>query len=117
MECEHCGFEAKSPAGLASHRRSKHPGDRGTSNLAAVEAMLTELRRMGRLADVDVAKVQALRSMAQALDDNPFNSQMWKHYWEAIEAVCEADDDADDRLAAAVAQIRGATEMGDSPPS
>jgi len=72
---------------------------------------------MGRFADVDAARVQALRSMAQALDENPFSSQMWREYRESLSEVLGADDDADDSLAAALAQIAGAAEVGDTPPA
>lgn len=116
VQCDECSFEAKTAQGLSSHRRARH-GRRQTSgaNAAAMESTLTELRRLGRFEDVDAARVQALRSMAAALDDNPYNSQMWREYREALNEVLKADDDADDGLAAALAQIRGAAEMGDSP--
>lgn len=55
---------------------------------------------MGRLEKVDAARVQALRSMAVALDLNPFNSQMWHEYWAAIGELTADDSgsDAVDRL-------------------
>lgn len=64
-----------------------------TTNAAAIEVTLAELGRMGRLEEVDAARVQALRSMAAALDENPFNSQMWREYLEAIEGLVADDDD------------------------
>lgn len=95
MECDECGFKAKSGAGLALHRRRRHPeltGSRGL-NAQAIEETLAELRRMGRLEKVDAARTQALRSMAAALDENPFNSQMWREYREAIEGLTAHDGD------------------------
>lgn len=112
--CE-CGFKAKSPAGLASHRRSKKcqkPVESSGPMLAAMSRTLTELDRLGRFEDVDAARVESLRQIAAALDANPFNSQMWRELREALNEVTRADDDADDALAAALAQIAGATSMG-----
>jgi len=62
-------------------------------NAKAMEVTLTALEEMGRLEDVDAARVQALRSMAAALDAKPFNSQMWREYREALEAVLNDDSD------------------------
>lgn len=92
--CDECGFEARSPRGLAAHRRAKHPSDERGPNLAAVELTLGELRRMGRLEQVDEARVQAVRSMAWALDEQPFNSQMWREYREALERLTADGDDS-----------------------
>lgn len=68
------------------------------TNVAAIEVTLAELVRMGRLEDVDAARVQALRSIAAALDENPFNSQMWREYREAIEGLTADDGDRDDSI-------------------
>lgn len=101
MECPDCGFDAKSGAGLASHRRFKHPKRPSSGpNVEALCETLDELERIGRLEKVDAAKVQAVKSMAQALDDNPFNANMWREYGAALERLVD-DDDADrsvDRL-------------------
>lgn len=64
------------------------------TNLEAVESTLAELYRMGRLEVVDAAKVQAVRSMAQSLDEKPFNSQMFHEYLAALEGLT-ADGDSD----------------------
>lgn len=113
MDCQDCSFNAKSPAGLASHRRARHP-EAPPSMQRAMERTLAELDRLGRFEEVDAARVQALRSMAVALDANPFNSQMWKELRESLNEVTRADDEADDGLAAALAQIAGAASLGDS---
>lgn len=108
-----CGFEAKSPAGLASHRRKCETQPVTTAPMStAMERTLTELHRLGRFEDVDAARIESLRQIAAALDANPFNSQMWRELREALDEVTRADDDADDALAAALAQISGATSMG-----
>lgn len=64
------------------------------SNVEAVEKTLAELERMGRLADVDAARVEAVRSMAASLDVKPFNSQMFHEYLAALEGLT-ADGDSD----------------------
>jgi hypothetical protein len=100
MRCSDCPFEAKSRAGLAAHRRRRHPESLpgpGGPNVRAIVVTLGELRRMGRLEKVDEARVQALRSMAEALDQNPFNSQMWREYREALEGLT-ADDSSSDAV-------------------
>lgn len=99
MDCDDCDFVAKNARGLALHRRAKHPDGAPTSNLSAVEQTLEALRSAGRLEPVDAAHVQALRSMAAALDANPFNSQMWKEYREAIGEL-RADDGDDGEVQA-----------------
>lgn len=106
MECNDCGFTAKSQPGLASHRRAKHPAADGGVNARAAEATLAELDRMGRLEKVDTARVQAVRSMAAALDVNPFNSQMWREYREALERLT-ADDDDDGAAEELLAELSG----------
>ncbi len=113
--CDRCEFEAKTSQGLSSHRRSKHR-DLGESvsgpMVRAMGQTLTELDRLGRFEEIDAARVQALRSMAVALDVDPFSSQMWRELRESLKEVMKADDDADDRVAAALAEIAGAASMG-----
>lgn len=112
--CLVCGFEAKNGAGLSAHRRAKH-GRRQGPNRRAAEETLAELRRMGRLEEIDAARVQTIRSIADALDVDDTNAQLWRTYREAIEDLMRADDDADDALTKALAEIAGATAMGDPP--
>ena len=113
-----CGFSAKSSAGLSSHARSKGcvaEVEQTVSTMAvAMERTLVELDRLGRFEEIDTARIQSLRSMAVALDANPFNSQMWRELRESLNEVTKADDDADDSLAAALAQIAGAASVGDT---
>lgn len=111
VDCPTCGFEAKTPGGLKVHQRRKHKDEVpvGSVNVAALETTLAELERLGRFEKVDAAQVQAVRSIAAAVDVDPFNAQMWRQYREALEDLMRADDDADDSLAAALAEIRGAT--------
>jgi phage tail sheath protein FI len=97
MQCSECPFSAKSRAGLAAHKRRAHPESLAATgpNATAIDVTLAELRRMGRLEKIDEARVQALRSMAVALDQNPFNSQMWREYREAIEGLTADDSNTD----------------------
>lgn len=94
MDCPDCAFVAKSRSGLAAHRRRAHVDASAPAgaNALAIGTTLAELRRMGRLEKINAAQVQALRSMAEALDQNPFNSQMWKEYREAIGGLTASDD-------------------------
>ena len=112
MDCDECGYTAKNRAGLASHKRKHAKSDPEGSMVSAMETTLAELKRLGRFETVDEARVQSLRSMAVALDANPFNSQMWKELRESLNEVLEADEDADDSLAAALAQVSSGATLG-----
>jgi hypothetical protein len=72
------------------------------SNVEAMEKTLAALEIAGRIDEVDAARVQALRSMAEALDAKPFNSQMWREYRESLEGLTAsgADDGAIEALLA-----------------
>ena len=84
-----------------------------TTNRGQLEQTLKELRRLGRIEKVDAAGVQALRSMALALDGDPSNAALWRQYREALRELTADDSDgsADAALAALYAEVR------DSPPS
>lgn len=110
--CEDCGFEAKTGGGLSAHRRTKH-GASNRANVAAIEKTIGALEAAGRIEPVDAARVQLLRSLAKAVDDDPLNGSLWRQYHAALDDLMKADDDADDALAAAVAAIRGSTQVGD----
>jgi hypothetical protein len=85
------------------------------ANVAALNETLSVLAELGRLDRVDAAVVQALRSMAEALDMDPSNAALWGRYLGALGVLLEADGDADSDLAAALAEIRGATQVGNPP--
>jgi hypothetical protein len=84
-----------------------------TTNRGQLEQTLKELRRLGRVEKIDAAAVQALRSMAGALDADPSNAALWRQYREALRELAADDGDstADDALAGLFA------EVGDPPPS
>lgn len=102
MICDDCGVEVKSARGLAQHRRAKHPT--AITNVEAVEQTLQELRRLGRLEDIDAARVQAVRTMASSLDLKPFNSQMFHEYLAALEELT-TDGDSDGSVEALLAEL------------
>lgn len=81
-------------------------------NRKAAEKMLKILGDLGRIEDVDSARVQIVRSLADALDADSSNAQMWRTYRESIEDMMKADERADSSLEAALAEIRSAGPMG-----
>lgn len=81
-----------------------------TTNGGQIEQTLKALRGMGRLEKVDAAAVQALRSMARALDDNPQNAALWRQYREALRELTADDDNGsvDEALAGLFTEVRDA---------
>jgi hypothetical protein len=83
------------------------------ANSEALDQTLAALRDLGRIDRVDSALVQALKSMADSLDHDPSNAALWGRYLGALNNLLGADGDADSGFADALAEIRGATEVGD----
>lgn len=83
-----------------------------TTNRGQLEQTLKELRRLGRIEKVDAAAVQALRSMAFALDADPSGAALWRQYREALRELTA--DDSDGTADAALAELF--PEVRDSPP-
>lgn len=83
------------------------------TNAVALEETLQCLTDSGHIETVDAAAVQALRSMAATLDDDPSKAALWREYLDALSEVRRADDTADSGLADALAKIRGAAPVGD----
>lgn len=83
-------------------------------NAAALEVTLAELRRAGRLEAVDEARVQAVRSIAAALDVRPFNAQLWKEYREGLRGLMDDGDD-DGTLDELLEHLR--SPVRDTPPA
>jgi hypothetical protein len=84
------------------------------ANSEALDQTLAALRDLGRIDRVDSALIQALKSMADSLDRDPSNAALWGRYLGALGDLLGADSDADSGFADALAEIRGATEVGDS---
>lgn len=77
---------------IAAIRKSVD-GAAGT-NREALDETIDALNTAGRLETVDNAKVATLRAMATQLDDDTTNSQMFRVYWDSLEALtADADDD------------------------
>lgn len=108
-----CKFVAKNRAGLVSHMRAAHGSNRG-ANRKALERTISILRGLGRIEDIDAARVQALRSLADELDRDSSNAQMWRTYREAIEDLMGPDDDGSD-IDSLIAQINSRAPVGDPP--
>lgn len=60
-------------------------------NASELGKTLAYLREMGRLERVDSARVQALRTIARALDEQPHNAALWREYRSALKELV-ADD-------------------------
>lgn len=84
-----------------------------TTNHGQLEQTLKELRRLGRIEKIDAAAVQALRSMAFALDLDPSAAALWRQYREALRELTADDDDGD--IGAALGELY--SEVGHPPPA
>jgi hypothetical protein len=93
--CPDCRARFRGPAKLLEHQRAKHSDSKG-ENRAAIEVTLAELKRGGRLDPIDEAKVQMVRSLADQLDLDPTNAQMWRTYAEALGVLLGADNSPDE---------------------
>ena len=117
--CDVCGFEAQTPQALGSHRHYRHGGQVPQVVAAdvppleaAVDATLSELRRMGRLEPVDSARVEVVRQLAVTVQQRPQDARLWRELRMSIAEVVDADDRVDDDLAAALASIGGGPALG-----
>jgi hypothetical protein len=83
------------------------------NNASELGRTIKHLTEMGRLEKVDAGRVQAVRSMARALDENPQNAALWRQYREALKDLTrgESDGGLDDALAGLFGEVR------DSPPA
>jgi len=79
-----------------------------TTNSGQFARTERELRRLGRVESIDAAAVQALRSMARALDDNPQNAALWRQYREALRELTadDANRSVDEALADLFPEVR-----------
>jgi hypothetical protein len=82
------------------------------TNVSALEETLQCLTDSGHIETVDAAAVQALRSMAASLDDDPSKAALWREYLNALAEVRRADDNANSGIDDALAKIAGAAPLG-----
>lgn len=85
-------------------------------NRSELERTLEAVKRLGRVEDIDAARVQAVRSMALSLDYDPSNAALWRQYREAIKELTASGSSSLD------AELRGlfadtGTQVGDPPAS
>ena len=65
-------------------------------NAAAVELTIQALE--ASFSDLDAALVEAVRSLAAAVDENPAHANLWSRYLEALELLTADDSDTDGAL-------------------
>lgn len=113
--CPECGREFGNAGALGSHRSAKHgAAARQGPNRKALEATLRELRQGERLAPIDAAYVQAARSLADAVDKEDTNAQLWRTYREMLEGLVKPDDDSDS-FEKLLAEINSRAPVGHPP--
>jgi hypothetical protein len=83
-----------------------------TNNHGQLERTLRELRRLGRVEEIDAAAVQMVRTMSAALDADPFNAALWRQYREALRELTadESGDAVGDALESLFAEVRDEAE-------
>jgi hypothetical protein len=94
----------RATTGGTSRKKSDGRRARGR-NRKAIDATIAELERQNRLNPGDAARLEALRSIADALDVHPFNSQMWREYREGLEGLMVRGDDSSEHDAI-IAKLR-----------
>jgi hypothetical protein len=87
------------------------------SNFEAAEATVQKLRDAGTLDDIEPAIVQAVLSLASAVDGSDVKADMWREYRAAIAALREAasggsDDDTASFIVSVQTPRRG--KVGDA---
>lgn len=112
LRCPDCSHIAKTTSALLEHRRREHSGIQGANRVAA-ETTLTALE--SKLGAEHAAKLAAVRSMADALDVDPLNAQMWKEYRALLDSLIEQGADSADEALSAIAEINSATKVVHTP--
>jgi len=82
------------------------------SNRDAVDKLIAGLERE-HLGEFDVARVEAARSLASAVDAEPFNAQLWRQYRESVEVLlpdASGDDALDELIGDLLAPVRHAED-------
>jgi hypothetical protein len=79
-----------------------------STNSAALDTTLQQLKDLGRLEEIDAARVQMLRTMAATLDEEPARAALWKEYRASLKELMADDSSSglDDALAGLFADVR-----------
>jgi hypothetical protein len=79
---------------------------------AATETAIEALEVLGRLNDIDAARVAALRALADAVDSDPTNASLWREYRATEQLLREKNDPSSDDFTQLLAAL--SAEMGDT---
>lgn len=74
-------------------------------NRNAVELTILALHNLGRLEDIDAAKVASAQTLADAVDVDPTNASLWREYRAAEQALRESHDTTADEFAQLLADL------------
>jgi hypothetical protein len=82
--------------------------DEAGTNATALNRTLAQLQEMGRLEEIDAARVQMLRTMAATLDEEPARAALWKEYRAALKELMADDSSStvDDAIAGLFSDVR-----------
>ena len=81
-------------------------------NRTAVELTILALNNLGRLEDIDAAKVASAQTLADAVDADPTNASLWREYRAAEQALRESHDTTADEFAQLLADL--SAEVGNT---
>ena len=82
-------------------------------NRTAVELTVAALKKLGRLTDMDEARVTIVRALADAVDVEPLNASLWREFRAAELHLRETTDSDDDEFTALLQSL--SAEVGDPP--
>ena len=82
-------------------------------NRTAVELTIAALKKLGRLTDMDEARVAIVRALADAVDVEPLNASPWREFRAAELHLRETTDSDDDDFTALLKSL--SPEVGDPP--
>jgi hypothetical protein len=84
-------------------------------NRTAAETTIRALEELGRIEEIDAARVSLVRTLADAVDTDPTNASLWREYRAAEQALREQHDTTGDEFAQLLAEL--SAEMGDTTPA
>ena len=116
VKCDQCRREFGSGSALARHKTRTHKPPWGP-NRKALEETLKELQRQERLGRLHAARIQAARSLADAVDQDKTNAYLWRTYREALDALIGDEDGSPDAFEKLLAEINSRAALGNPPTS